>query len=76
MKSSIFRFLQKEVFIIGNSNNNLDMMEKAGFSIVMENASKQVKKATDVVTSSMTEMVWWKQSLILSCEIGKIYYWL
>ncbi|MDE6312665.1 MAG: HAD hydrolase family protein [Lachnospiraceae bacterium] len=28
------------------------MMEKAGFSIAMENASEQVKKTADVVTSS------------------------
>ena len=45
-------FLQKEVVAIGDSNNDLDMMEKAGFSIAMENASKKVKKAADVVTSS------------------------
>ena len=45
-------FLQKEVFAIGDSNNDLYMMEKAGFSIAMENASKPVKKAADVVTSS------------------------
>lgn len=45
-------FLQKEVVAIGDSNNDLDMMEKAGFSIAMENASEQVKKAADVVTSS------------------------
>lgn len=45
-------FLQKEVVAIGDSNNDLDMMEKAGFSIAMENASKQVKKAADVVTPS------------------------
>ena len=45
-------FLQKEVVAIGDSNNDLDMMKKAGFSIAMENASKKVKKAADVVTSS------------------------
>ena len=50
--SEILGFLQKEVVAIGDSNNDLDMMEKAGFSIAMENASKQVKKAADVVTSS------------------------
>ena len=49
-------------------------MEKAGFSIAMENASKQVKKAADVVTSSNDRDGVAEAIMNILCEIGRVYY--
>lgn len=44
-------FSEGEIVAIGDSNNDLDMMDKAGISIAMGNALDNVKKAADIVTS-------------------------
>ena len=45
-------FTQEKIIAIGDSNNDLDMMEKAGVSIAMGNALDSVKKIADRVTAS------------------------
>lgn len=45
-------FLKEEVVAIGDSNNDIDMMEKAGFSIAMENSPGNVKNKADAITLS------------------------
>jgi Cof subfamily protein (haloacid dehalogenase superfamily) len=40
---------------IGDSLNDMDMMKHAGFSIAMDNALDEVKKASDFVTKSVDE---------------------
>lgn len=44
-------FSEREIVAIGDSNNDLDMMDKAEISIAMGNALDNVKKAADIVTS-------------------------
>lgn len=44
-------FSEREIVAIGDSNNDLDMMDKAEISIAMGNALDNVKKTADIVTS-------------------------
>lgn len=40
---------------IGDSQNDLDMLKAAGFSVAMANAAQEVKDAADYVTLSNDE---------------------
>ena len=43
---------KSEIMAIGDSGNDLNMLEKAGFAVAMENASPAVRKAADYITLS------------------------
>jgi Cof subfamily protein (haloacid dehalogenase superfamily) len=45
----------QDTIAMGDSMNDLDMLEYAGFSIAMENAVEEVKKACDAVTRTVNE---------------------
>lgn len=44
-----------EVMAIGDSGNDINMLESAGLSVAMENASDEVKKVSDYITKSNEE---------------------
>ncbi|MGN0487633.1 MAG: HAD family hydrolase [Ruminococcus sp.] len=46
---------QSEVMAIGDSGNDLNMLELAGFSVAMENSSKNIIDTADYVTKSCEE---------------------
>ena len=48
-KSSIKR---DEIMAIGNENNDIPMLEYAGFSVAVDNASDTVKSHADFITKS------------------------
>ncbi|NLO89215.1 MAG: HAD family phosphatase [Clostridia bacterium] len=43
---------REEIMAIGDSNNDLEMLQYAGFSVVMGNAREEIKKYADYVTTS------------------------
>ena len=46
---------RSEIMAIGDSGNDLSMLEGAGVAVAMENASKNIKNAADFVTKSCDE---------------------
>ena len=50
-----FGVKREEVMAIGDSNNDIAMVEYAGLGVAMGNASPRVKEAADVMTKSNQE---------------------
>lgn len=50
-----FGVKREEVMAIGDSNNDIAMLEYAGVGVAMENASERVKEVADVMTKSNKE---------------------
>ena len=50
-----FGIKREEVMAIGDSNNDIAMLEYAGVGVAMENASPRVKEVADVMTKSNEE---------------------
>ncbi len=46
---------QSEIMAIGDSGNDLSMLESAGIAVAMENASESIKGAADFITKSCEE---------------------
>lgn len=44
------RIAQEEIMCIGDNENDLEMLQAAGLSVAMGNASEEVKKKADVIT--------------------------
>ena len=40
---------------IGDSGNDLNMLEEAGFAVAMDNSSEEIKSAADFITKSCDE---------------------
>ncbi len=51
----LFHVSAGEIMAVGDSPNDLDMLEAAGFSVAMGNAPAQIKAAADVVTAGNDE---------------------
>ncbi|MGE1062332.1 Cof-type HAD-IIB family hydrolase [Megasphaera paucivorans] len=49
---SIFHIQPENVMAIGNSQNDIAMMETAGFSVAVANAENEIRQAADFVTTS------------------------
>lgn len=50
-----FGILPSEIIAIGDGQNDVDMLEKAGFGVAMENAMDELKTVADFVTRSNDE---------------------
>ena len=46
---------RNEVMAIGDSGNDLNMLEEAGFAVAMDNSSEEIKNAADFITKSCDE---------------------
>lgn len=53
--AELLNIKRSEVMAIGDSGNDVNMLELAGFSVAMENASDEVKNVSDYVTKSCEE---------------------
>ncbi len=51
----LYQIEPKNIMAIGDSQNDLDMLKAAGFSVAMANAAQEVKDAADYVTLSNDE---------------------
>ena len=51
----LYQIEPKNIMAIGDSQNDLDMLKAAGFSVAMANAGQEVKDAADYVTLSNDE---------------------
>lgn len=47
-----FQLTPEEVMAVGDSNNDLSMMEEAGIAVAMGNGTKEIKEAADYVAAS------------------------
>lgn len=66
-----FRIPLEEVMAIGDQDNDLPMLQVAGFSVAMGNATPEVKALADVITLSNAEdgVAAAIERYVLSCEI-------
>lgn len=53
--ADMLKIKRDEVMAIGDSGNDLNMLERAGFSVAMDNASDEIKSVCDYVTKSCEE---------------------
>lgn len=53
--ADLYGFLPEEIMACGDSYNDIEMLEFAGLSVVMDNANDEVKKHADFITKSCNE---------------------
>lgn len=50
-----YRIQKEEIMAFGDGHNDIDMLEYAGIGVAMENATVEVKEASDYITKSVDE---------------------